>query len=69
MLPREAIEEFREIYKIVFRKEIDETTASEKAEQLLNLIKIIYFSQKQFQAEKKRENTESIKEIKKVSHY
>lgn len=41
-LTKESIKEFQEIYKKEFKEEIDEAMAREKAERLLNLIKIIY---------------------------
>lgn len=42
MLNNEAIKEFREIYFRIFREEIDEKTAQDKARRLLELIKVIY---------------------------
>jgi hypothetical protein len=41
-LSKEAIKEFREIYRKEFKEEIDEVVAQEKARRLLNLFKVIY---------------------------
>jgi len=41
-LSNEAIKEFREIYRKEFKEDIDEPPARERAERLLNLVKVIY---------------------------
>ena len=41
-LSKKTIKEFREIYKKEFKEEIDEATAREKARRLLNLFKVVY---------------------------
>jgi len=54
-----AIEEFREIYKRKFRKEIDFNEAKKQAEKLLRFIKLIYYplevSGKNFPYENKKD--------------
>jgi hypothetical protein len=50
----QAVKEFQEIYEKEFKEKIDEKTASEKARKLLNLLKVVYKSETQYDA--KREN-------------
>ena len=42
MLPKEAIEEFKEIYQQVFKENLSDAEASRKASKLLNLYKAVY---------------------------
>jgi hypothetical protein len=42
MLSKEAIEEFKKIYKQKFKKELSDVEASRRANNLLNLYKTIY---------------------------
>jgi hypothetical protein len=42
MLPKEAIEEFKKIYKKEFRKDLTDKEASQKAKKLLSLYKAVY---------------------------
>jgi len=44
MLPKEAIEEFKRIYKQKFKKDLNDIEASRRANNLLNLYKAIYGS-------------------------
>jgi len=41
-LSKEAIEEFKQIYKAEFGEEISDQEATEKAIRLINLIRVIY---------------------------
>jgi hypothetical protein len=42
MLPDDAIEEFREIYKKQYGEELSEEEARERAERLFGLVKAVY---------------------------
>jgi len=42
MLPKEAIEEFKKIYKKVFHKELSETEATRLANYVLDFYKAVY---------------------------
>lgn len=44
MLPKEAIEEFKTIYKQVFKEEISDADALVKANKLLDLYRVIFES-------------------------
>uniref|UniRef100_A0A7C3SPI8 Uncharacterized protein n=1 Tax=Dictyoglomus turgidum TaxID=513050 RepID=A0A7C3SPI8_9BACT len=44
MLQKEAIEEFKKIYKKEFRKELTDKEASQKAKRLLNFYKAVYLA-------------------------
>jgi hypothetical protein len=49
----QAVKEFQEIYEKEFREKIDEKTAQEKAKKLLNLLKVVYKSEMQYDARRK----------------
>jgi hypothetical protein len=49
----QAVKEFQEIYEKEFKEKIDERTASEKAKKLLNLLKVVYKSETQYDARRK----------------
>jgi hypothetical protein len=49
----QAVKEFQEIYEKKFKEKIDERTASEKAKKLLNLLKVVYKSETQYDARRK----------------
>jgi hypothetical protein len=49
----QAVKEFQEIYEKEFREKIDEKTAQEKAKKLLNLFKVVYKSETQYDARRK----------------
>ena len=57
MLPDEAIEEFREIYKKEYGEELSKEDARERAERLFGLVKAVY-SPKQQRVEEKMNNDE-----------
>jgi hypothetical protein len=59
ILPREAIEEFKQIYKKEFGEELSDQDATERATKLLDLYKVIYKSKLQ------KENDKIQKRIKK----
>lgn len=42
MLPKEAIEEFKEIYKKLYGEELSDEEASKRANNLVNLYKAVY---------------------------
>lgn len=44
MLPKEAIEEFKRIYKEIFKEDLDENEASQKARKLLDFYKVVYIA-------------------------
>jgi hypothetical protein len=49
----QAVKEFQEIYEKEFKEKIDEKTAQEKAKKLLNLLKVVYKSETQYDARRK----------------
>jgi hypothetical protein len=49
----QAVKEFQEIYEKEFREKIDEKTAQEKVKKLLNLLKVVYKSETQYDARRK----------------
>jgi hypothetical protein len=49
----QAVKEFQEIYEKEFKEKIDERIASEKAKKLLNLLKVVYKSETQYDARRK----------------
>lgn len=42
MLPKEAVEEFKQIYKRVFNEELTDDEASRRANNLVNLYQVVY---------------------------
>jgi len=51
-LSNEVIKKFQEIYKKEFNEDIDDATAREKAGRLLNLVKVIYKNENQYESRK-----------------
>ncbi len=54
LLPKEAIEEFKELFKKRFKEELTDEEAHRKATKLLDLFKTIYGSKNKGHNEKQR---------------
>ena len=52
-LNKKEIQEFQNIYRKEFKKEINEENAREMAERLLNLFRVIYKNNNQYESNKK----------------